>query len=140
MRAFLFLGALSAAIAVAAGAFGAHAMRERVDARMLEVWETAARYQMYHALALILVAVLLARVEDREDRENREERRAGAPRLLRAAGWCFVAGALLFSGSLYAMTLTGVTALGAITPVGGVCFIAGWLLLAIHAIRVPSIP
>jgi uncharacterized membrane protein YgdD (TMEM256/DUF423 family) len=122
---FLSLGAISAAIAVGAGAFGAHALRARVDARMLEVWETAARYQMYHALALLLVAVLMREAE------------AGKHRSLRAAGWCFVAGTLVFSGSLYAMTLTGVTALGAVTPVGGVCFIAGWVVLAAGAFARP---
>ena len=102
---FLTLGALSAALAVAAGAFGAHALRARVEPRLLEVFETGARYQMYHALALF------------------------------AAGWCFVAGTVLFSGSLYAMTFTGIRALGAITPLGGVAFIAGWVCLAVAAAR-----
>lgn len=117
-RVFVMLGALSAALAVAAGAFGAHALRARLDARMLEVFETAARYQMYHALALLAVGALVARLE--------------APRALPAlwSGWLFVAGTVLFSGSLYAMALSGLRALGAITPVGGICFIAGWLLLA----------
>ena len=122
MTPFLAFGAASAAIAVAAGAFGAHALRARLDARALEIWETAARYQMYHALALILVALLIERV--------------GAPpqaTWLRVAGWAFVAGTLLFSGSLYAMALTGVTKLGAITPLGGVAFIAGWVALAFVA-------
>jgi uncharacterized membrane protein YgdD (TMEM256/DUF423 family) len=117
-RLFLTLGALSAAIAVAAGAFGAHALRARLEPRLLDVFETGARYQMYHALALVVVAWVAARWP-------------GA--LASSAGWLFVAGTLLFSGSLYAMTLTGVRALGAITPIGGVCFIAGWVCLALAA-------
>ena len=117
-RFFVMLGALSAAIAVAAGAFGAHALRARLEPRMLEVFETGARYQMYHALALIAVAWVIARAPGT---------------LATSAGWLFVAGTLLFSGSLYAMTLTGVRALGAITPIGGVCFIAGWVCLALAA-------
>jgi uncharacterized membrane protein YgdD (TMEM256/DUF423 family) len=117
-RLFLTLGALSGAISVAAGAFGAHALRERVEPRLLEVFETAARYQMYHALALLVVAWASTRFTSG---------------LLTASGWLFVAGTLLFSGSLYAMTFTGIRALGAITPIGGVCFIAGWVCLALAA-------
>jgi len=123
MRApFLTLGALSAALAVASGAFGAHALRARVEPRLLEVFETGARYQMYHALALIAVAWVASRG-------------AAAQGPATAAGWCFIAGTILFSGSLYAMTFTGIRALGAITPLGGVAFIAGWLLLAVAATR-----
>ncbi|MCZ8204271.1 DUF423 domain-containing protein [Gemmatimonas sp.] len=115
-RLFLLIGALSAGISVAAGAFGAHALRERVEPRLLEVFETGARYQMYHALALFAVAWVVSR----------------APSTVgTAAGWLFLAGTLLFSGSLYAMTFTGIRALGAITPLGGVCFIAGWVCLAL---------
>jgi uncharacterized membrane protein YgdD (TMEM256/DUF423 family) len=117
MRLFAMLGALSAAMAVAAGAFGAHALRARLDARMLEVFETAARYQMYHALALFAAAWLMAQGE-----------RAAA--LAVPGAWALVAGTVLFSGSLYAMALTGARGLGAITPLGGVCFIVGWMLLA----------
>lgn len=117
-RLFLTLGALSGAIGVAAGAFGAHALRARLEPRMLEVFETGARYQMYHALALIAAAWVA-------------QRHPGTP--VTVAGWLFVAGTVLFSGSLYAMTLTGVRALGAITPLGGVCFIVAWVLLAVAA-------
>ncbi len=115
-RLFLMLGAASAALGVAAGAFGAHALRARVEPRMLEVFETGARYQMHHALALIAVGLVLAQTP-------------GA-RLATVSGWMFVAGTVLFSGSLYGMALSGVGALGAITPLGGVCFIAGWVCLA----------
>ncbi len=121
-RLFAMMGAVSAGLAVAAGAFGAHALRERVETRLLEVFETAARYQMYHALALFAVAWLVG-----------QGGRVSPPAT--AAGWCFVAGTLLFSGSLYAMTFTGIRALGAITPLGGVCFLAGWVLLAVAAQR-----
>ena len=119
-RRFLTLGALSGFIAVAAGAFGAHALRMRLSADLLAVFETAARYQMYHALALVGTAWASTRWP-------------GA--LTAAAGWCFVAGTLLFSGSLYALALTGVRTLGLVTPLGGVAFLAGWLCLALAAHR-----
>ncbi len=122
-RLFLQIGAISAGIAVAAGAFGAHALRARLEPRMLEVFETGARYQMYHALALIAVAWVASRTA------------VGATGAVHASGWLFVAGTLLFSGSLYAMSFSGIRALGAITPVGGVCLIAGWVALAIAATR-----
>ncbi len=114
------IGALSGAIGVAAGAFGAHALRDKVEPRLLEVFETAARYQMYHALALVGVGLLIARWPSA---------------LATSAGWLFVAGTVFFSGSLYAMTFTGIRALGAITPIGGVCFIAGWVCLALAAAK-----
>lgn len=119
-RRFLMLGALSGFIGVAAGAFGAHALRMRLSADLLAVFETGARYQMYHALALVATAWASTRLP-------------GA--LTTAAGWCFVAGTVLFSGSLYALALTGVRAWGAVTPLGGVAFLAGWLCLALTAAR-----
>ena len=119
-RLFVIIGALSGGIGVAAGAFGAHALRARLEPRMLEVFETGARYQMYHALALIAVAWVLSRWPSG---------------LATASGWLLLAGTLLFSGSLYAMALSGVRALGAITPLGGVCFLAGWVCLALAALR-----
>ena len=120
-RTFSCLGSLLAGLAVAAGAFGAHALRARLEPRLLEVWETASRYQMYHALALLAVAWLC-------------ERNPG--RLPRGAGLAFLAGIALFSGSLYAMALSGITVLGAITPLGGVAFLTGWVLLGISATKV----
>ncbi len=125
-RRFVQIGAVSAAMAVAAGAFGAHALRARLEPRLLEVFETAARYQMYHALGLFVVAWVLA------------QRPAPAGGAARASGWLFVAGTVLFSGSLYAMALTGLRVLGAITPLGGVCFLAGWVALAVAAARLPE--
>jgi uncharacterized membrane protein YgdD (TMEM256/DUF423 family) len=109
------LGSALMFVAVAAGAFCAHALKNRLDARALEIWETAARYQVYHALALFLVAWLETRTP---------------VKTVAAAGWCFFAGTMLFSGSLYALALTGIRSLGAITPIGGALFLAGWLALA----------
>ena len=114
-RTFFLLGALSAFVGVAAGAFGAHGLKERLSAEMLAVFETGARYQMYHAFALLAAAWAAARWP-------------GA--WANAAGWLFVAGTLVFSGSLYALSLTGQRWLGAITPLGGLAFLAGWLCLA----------
>jgi uncharacterized membrane protein YgdD (TMEM256/DUF423 family) len=114
------LGALNAAIAVGAGAFAAHGLRERLDPRALEVFETGARYQMYHALAIILAGILAS---------------SGAIRGAQTAGWIFQAGIVLFSGSLYVLALTGVKGLGAVTPLGGLAFLAGWLWLAWSAWR-----
>lgn len=125
-RLFVMLAAGSAALGVAAGAFGAHALRARLEPRLLEVFETGARYQMYHAFGLLAVAWVLSRLP------------ADATQLARVGGWAFVAGTLLFSGSLYAMALSGLRWLGAITPLGGVCFIAGWVLLALAARQLPG--
>jgi uncharacterized membrane protein YgdD (TMEM256/DUF423 family) len=113
-RTFFTMGALAAGLAVAAGAFGAHALRDRLTPDMLAIFETAARYQMYHALALLAVAWATVRWPD-------------SSAVL--AGWCFVAGIVVFSGSLYVLALTGTRWLGAITPLGGLCFLAGWALL-----------
>jgi uncharacterized membrane protein YgdD (TMEM256/DUF423 family) len=121
-RLFLTLGALSGLISVAAGAFGAHALKDRLEPRLLEVFETAARYQMYHALALCVVAWLATTVPGR---------------LTTVSGWAFLAGTLLFSGSLYAMAFTGIRALGAITPLGGVAFLIGWGALLLAARTLP---
>jgi uncharacterized membrane protein YgdD (TMEM256/DUF423 family) len=124
-RIFLVLCGLNGMIGVALGAFGAHGLRnmlaEAADGpRRLEVWETASRYQLYHALALGLVAYLTTR---------------GGGSLSHVAGYLFQAGIVLFSGSLYALTLSGVSKLGAITPIGGLCFIAGWVVVVIAAAR-----
>lgn len=117
-RLFSSLGAFSALLAVGAGAFGAHALRARLTPELLDVFETAASYQMYHALGLLAVARALAHWPGR---------------LTRWAGWLFIIGTLLFSGSLYALALTGVRWLGAVTPVGGVALLAGWACLGVGA-------
>jgi uncharacterized membrane protein YgdD (TMEM256/DUF423 family) len=116
---FMLLGALAGFLGVAAGAFGAHGLRSRLSPEMLAIFETAVRYQMYHVFALLITAAVIGRLGD--------------ARLLSIAGWSFVAGIVLFSGSLFALTLTGITTLGAITPLGGVAFLIGWACLALYA-------
>ena len=114
---FFSLGAASALIAIATGAFGAHALKARLEPASLAVFETGARYQMYHALGLIAVAFAASQWP--------------ASRTAVWAGRLFVAGTVLFSGSLYALALTGVRWLGAVTPLGGVAFMLGWLCLVL---------
>jgi uncharacterized membrane protein YgdD (TMEM256/DUF423 family) len=119
-RLFFGLGAASAFIAVALGAFAAHGLKARLGADLLAAFETGVRYQMFHALALLAVAWACTRWP-------------GA--LVSASGWLFVAGTVLFSGSLYALALSGVRGLGMVTPFGGLAFLSGWLCLAWAAIR-----
>ena len=119
-RLFLALGALSGAVAVTLGAFGAHALRGRLAPELAAAFEVGVRYQMYHALALLAVAWAATRAP------------GGG---VAFAGWLFVGGTVVFSGSLYLLALTGARWLGAVTPVGGLAFIAGWLLLAWAALR-----
>lgn len=114
-RIFFTLGSLSAFLGVALGAFAAHALKGRVDADLLVIFETGVRYQMYHAFALIAVGWAYTRWP-------------GA--VLKASGWLFVFGTVIFSGSLYALSLSGMRWLGAITPFGGLALLAGWLCLA----------
>jgi uncharacterized membrane protein YgdD (TMEM256/DUF423 family) len=114
-RVFLTVGALSAFVAVAAGAFGAHGLKSRLSAEMLNAFEVGVRYQMYHAFALIVTAWAQSRWPTAQ---------------LTLGGWLFIAGTLLFSGSLYLLSLTGLKWLGAITPLGGLAFLTGWLCLA----------
>jgi len=121
VRLFLTLGAILGGLAVASGAFASHALSQRLSERSLEIFETAARYQMYHALALLVVGVWLSRVEQGRS-------------LLTTAGVAYLIGILLFSGSLYALSLTGIKGLGAITPLGGVAFLVGWGCVAIAAL------
>jgi uncharacterized membrane protein YgdD (TMEM256/DUF423 family) len=115
-RVFLTVASLLGALAVAGGAFGAHALKGKLSESALASFETGVRYQMYHALALLVVAVLIGQYPQATG--------------LTAVGWCFIAGTLLFSGSLYGLSLAGIKAFGPITPLGGVAFIAGWALLA----------
>lgn len=119
-RVFFILGAVSGAIAVMLGAFGAHALRSSLSPERLATFETGVRYEMYHALALLAVSLAAAR--------------EGTSGWMAAAGIFFVLGTLLFSGSLYLLAATKARWLGAITPLGGIAFIAGWLLLALSAL------
>jgi uncharacterized membrane protein YgdD (TMEM256/DUF423 family) len=118
-KTFLLLGAVAAFLAVALGAFGAHGLRGRLSPEMLAVFQTGVQYHMSHALALILVSGIMGRMSGW---------------LIQTAGWCFVAGIVFFSGSLYLLAVTGVTILGAVTPIGGLLFLAGWACLAFAAI------
>jgi uncharacterized membrane protein YgdD (TMEM256/DUF423 family) len=116
-KTFAILGSLLAALAVMLGAFGAHGLKTRLTPELLVTFETGVRYHFYHALGLFAVALAASLLPDTLP--------------LRWAGYLMVAGIVLFSGSLYALSLTGVRGLGIITPFGGVAFIAGWLLLAL---------
>jgi len=120
VRRFFFLGAASAFVGVSAGAFGAHGLKGRISTEMLTIFEVGVRYEMYHAFALIITAWV--------------QTKWPSPMVM-AAGWCFAIGTLLFSGSLYLLSLSGIKWLGAITPVGGVAFLAGWALLALGVLK-----
>lgn len=115
-RSFVSAGAWLAFLAVALGAFGTHSLRGRISTDGLEIWRTAVQYHAIHALGLILVGILCA---------------SSDTRLMRAAGPLFAAGIVIFGGSLYALAVTGEKWLGAITPIGGLCFLAGWACLAL---------
>lgn len=120
IKIFISLAAIFGGSSVAAGAFASHALKEKLSERALEIFEVGARYQMYHALALLLVAILLSQSQT-------------SSTSLIASGWLFIIGIFIFSGSLYALSLSDIKILGAITPLGGVAFIAGWGALAIAA-------
>ena len=116
-------GAALCGLGVLLGAFGAHSLRERLTPDMLAVFETGVRYHLVHGLAVMSVALAAARWPSA---------------LITSAGWLFVAGIVIFSGSLYLLSITGMRWLGAITPIGGLCFTVGWLVLALGAMRAPS--
>jgi uncharacterized membrane protein YgdD (TMEM256/DUF423 family) len=120
VKVFLAIASILAGLSVALGAFASHGLKDKLSDRALEIFETATRYQMYHALALILVALLLTQTES-------------AQTWLNASGYAFIAGIAIFSGSLYALSLSGIKVLGAITPIGGVAFMIGWGCLAVAA-------
>jgi uncharacterized membrane protein YgdD (TMEM256/DUF423 family) len=117
-KTWVTIGAASAGLAVVFGAFGAHALRDRLTDKMMAVYQTGSQYQFIHALALILLGIWSANHDSA---------------LSSGAGWCFTVGTLLFSGSLYALAVTDIRILGAITPFGGLSFIAGWICFAISA-------
>ncbi|MCA9539631.1 MAG: DUF423 domain-containing protein [Myxococcales bacterium] len=117
MMRFAAIGAIAMALAVAAGAFGAHALANRLSPEALKVWHTASAYHVYHALGLFAVDYAV--------------RGGGQPRLATWAGYAMIAGLFLFSGSLYALALSGVRGLGAVTPLGGLAWIASWITLAV---------
>ena len=125
-RLWIGIGALLALISVAAGAAGTHALEDVIDADALDTFETAVRFQMYHALALLFTGLLSSRWTSWASRVKR---------LVNAAGWLFTFGTVIFSGSLYILALTDIGLFGAIAPIGGACLLAGWASLALGVIR-----
>lgn len=123
MPFFIIAGAVNAAIAVMLGAFGAHALKEKLSEKYLAIWETAVQYQMFHALGLIAIGILAS------------SSLLGPITQLSWAGNLLLAGIIIFSGSLYILSLTGIGVLGAITPIGGVAFIIGWIMLIIATLK-----
>lgn len=121
MQLFVVLGSINAFFAVGLGAFGAHGLKSKVSAELLAVWQTGVQYHMFHALGLILLGILIHLLPQ-----------AG---LLRVAGWLLLSGIVLFSGSLYGMVLSEVRTLGMVTPIGGISFLLGWLLMALAVWR-----
>jgi uncharacterized membrane protein YgdD (TMEM256/DUF423 family) len=119
-KLFLSLGSISGALAVLIGAFGAHGLKDKLCDQMLAVYKTGVEYHFYHTLALLGIGLLSLHYKSA---------------LLTASGWSMVAGIILFSGSLYALSISGVKILGAITPIGGLFFIAGWVLLVLAVIK-----
>ncbi|WP_033827466.1 DUF423 domain-containing protein [Bacillus andreraoultii] len=117
MNIFLFLGGLNGFLSVALGAFGAHILEGRLSDHYLSTWQTGVQYQMFHAVALLAIGILLSKFPDSS--------------LLSWSGWLFFVGIVLFSGSLYILSISGIKVLGAITPIGGVSFLAAWILLMV---------
>jgi uncharacterized membrane protein YgdD (TMEM256/DUF423 family) len=121
MKLFIILGAVNAFIAVALGAFGAHGLADKLEPKYLEIWKTGVTYQMFHATGLLIIGLLLGRV--------------AASSLFTWSGWLMLVGIILFSGSLYFLSVTQINKLGAITPLGGVCFLAAWILVVVGAMK-----
>lgn len=121
MKLFLIIGAINAMLAVALGAFGAHGLEGKISEKYLEVWKTGVQYQMFHAIGLFVIAFLLSKFPQSS--------------LLTASGWIMLAGIVLFSGSLYVLSTSGIKVLGAITPLGGVAFIVAWILIVVAAVK-----
>lgn len=116
-KVFLMIGSIAMALAVALGAFGAHGLKKILTKEMLDIFETGVRYHFYHAIGLLVVGLITHYLPDSA--------------LLKWSGWLMASGILIFSGSLYILAMTGIRWLGAITPIGGLCFIASWILLTI---------
>ena len=126
MKFFLIAGGVNGFLSVALGAFGAHMLEGRIEDKYLATWETAVQYQMFHAVALIAIGILMS------------SKILGRVSSLNTAGYLILAGIIIFSGSLYVLSLTGIGVLGAITPIGGVSFLAGWTMLIVSAVKYTS--
>ncbi len=120
-KLFIFLGSVNAFLAVALGAFGAHGLKSKLTTEMLEIYDTAFKYHIIHAIGMILIGIIAHWIAHAN--------------LLNWSGWLLFIGILIFSGSLYILSITGMRWLGAVTPIGGLSFLAGWLLLAVFALR-----
>lgn len=123
MKKFIVTGALHGFLAVALGAFGAHALKDVVDEYGLSIWETAVQYQMFHATGLLVIGLLMS------------SKLLGEVKQLKLAGIFFNLGIVFFAGSLYVLAVSGIKVLGAITPIGGVLFLAGWVLIIVSALK-----
>jgi uncharacterized membrane protein YgdD (TMEM256/DUF423 family) len=121
MKTFIIIGAINAFLAVALGAFGAHGLKDKLDPYYLDIWKTGVTYQMFHALGILAVAMLLGK--------------AAASSLFSWSGWLMLLGIILFSGSLYVLSVTKISMLGIITPFGGVAFLTAWVLMIIGALK-----
>ncbi len=121
MKTFIIIGAINAFLSVALGAFGAHALEGKISAKYIETWNTGVQYQMFHAIGILIIGVMLGNLAPSS--------------LLSWSGWLMLVGTILFSGSLYVLSLSGIKVLGAITPLGGVSFLAAWVLLIIFAAK-----
>jgi uncharacterized membrane protein YgdD (TMEM256/DUF423 family) len=126
MRLWILLGSISGGLSVITGAFGAHGLRDQLTARQMEIYQTASHYQLAHALALLAVGAIAGLLAK------------DVPTSLTVAGWAFTVGTIIFSGSLYALAITDIKILGAITPIGGLAFIIGWFALAYTAFKMSS--
>lgn len=123
MKKFIVTGALHGFLAVALGAFGAHALKDVVDEYGLSIWETAVQYQMFHATGLLVIGLLMS------------SKLLGEVKQLKLAGIFFNLGIVFFAGSLYVLAISGIKVLGAITPIGGVLFLAGWVLIIVSTLK-----
>lgn len=121
MKTFIIIGAINAFLAVALGAFGAHGLEGKIPDKYLDTWKTAVQYQMFHAIGLFIIGLLAAKLPQ-----------IG---LILNAGWVMLAGIILFSGSLYVLSVTQIKILGAITPLGGVAFLTAWVLIVVTAMK-----
>ena len=121
MKLFIILGAINAFLAVALGAFGAHGLEGKLEPKYLEIWKTAVTYQMFHALGLLIIAILAGKLPTSS--------------LISTSGWLMLTGILLFSGSLYVLSVTKISMLGAITPFGGIAFLSAWILVIFAAVK-----
>lgn len=121
MKVFIVIGAINAFLAVAFGAFGAHGLADKLEPKYLEIWKTGVTYQMFHATGIMIAGILLGKV--------------AASSLFSWSGWLMLIGIILFSGSLYVLSVTKISVLGAITPLGGVSFLAAWILIIIGAVK-----